>query len=237
MFLRKLKKRKRRKIYMDGEAEPKDALQEKPGQPSAEKPSPSEKQEQQTFTAEEVAKRHSALDKQIAKLTKEAGDYKAELEAFKTSHQQLLDAQAQKEKEEFEALMEEAEGDPKLQALLKREQAIKVRELAQRQKDAELTSREAEHRELFEAANAVKRQEIANKLATKYGISVDVLLEFEDKTPEAMEATAKRLAKLAKPEAEAKPPMRPYTGAGQGAGIDLSKMSPRDIIKLGLGQK
>jgi len=184
----------------------------------------SSEQKQRTFTSEEVAKMQSSYDKQISKLSKE-------LEPLKSAYQQLLDAQAQREREAYEKELEEAEGDPKLMALLKREQAIKEKELAQKQKEADFAGFEED----LARANEADRQEYAKELATEHGISVDALLEFDDKTPEAMEATAKRLAKLAKPEA--KSPMRPYSGAGAGAGIDLSKMSPRDIIKMGLGQK
>jgi len=184
----------------------------------------SSEQKQRTFTSEEVAKMQSSYDKQISKLSKE-------LEPLKSAYQQLLDAQAQREREAYEKELEEAEGDPKLMALLKREQAIKEKELAQKQKEADFAGFEED----LARANEADRREYAKELATEHGISVDALLEFDDKTPEAMEATAKRLAKLVKPEA--KPPMRPFSGAGQGAGIDLSKMSPRDIIKMGLGQK
>ena len=81
--------------------------------------------------------------------------------------------------------------------------------------------------------------DLANKLAAEHGVSVDVLLEFGDKTPEAMETTAKRLAKAMgakKPEADGKPPMRPYSGAGQGAGIDLSGKKPLELATMAYNQ-
>ena len=211
---------------MDGEVTTKqDTLQDIPGQSSVEKLSPSE-QEQQTFTAEEVAKRHSTLDKRISELTKEVGRSKLTFEALKTENQQLRDSLAQREKDEYDKLLEDAGGDPKLQAMLRKEQGIKAKEIELRQKEAELASREEEHKELLETASEVRRREIANKLAAEHGVSADVLLEFGDKTPEAMETTAKRLAKAMgpkKPEADGKPPMRPYSGAGSGAGGELSE--------------
>jgi len=188
----------------------------------------SSEQKQRTFTSEEVAKMQSSYDKQISKLSKE-------LEPLKSAYQQLLDTQAQREREAYERELEEAEGDPKLMALLKREQAVKVKELEQKQRDADLKADEEQNREEKDAVAKYHKEKYLNDAAKAYNIDVDVLREFGDETPEAMEATAKRLAKLAKPEA--KSPMHPYSGAGAGAGVDLSKMSPRDIIKMGLGQK
>ena len=200
--------------------------------PSAgEASSPTEPGER-TFSGAEVAKIQSSYGKQVEKLSRE-------LERIRTEHQQLRDSAAQREKEEYDKLLEDAGGDPKLQAMLKKEQSIKAKEMELRQKEAEIASREEEHKELLETASEVRRREIANKLAAEHGVSVDVLLEFGDKTPEVMETTAKRLAKAMgakKPEADGKPPMRPYSGAGQGAGIDLSGKKPLELATMAYNQ-
>ena len=69
--------------------------------PSAGEASSSTEQGQRTFSSSEVAKIQSSYDKQVVKLSKE-------LEGIRTEHQQLRDSLAQREKDEYDKLLEDA---------------------------------------------------------------------------------------------------------------------------------
>ena len=141
-------------------------------QPSSEASKPSTG-DQQTFTKEEVdkliASRHSTLDKKIAELTKGVSAAQAGVAAANKRADEATAALAQREKEEWDAKLAAAQGDPDLMAKLKIERSLKDREAAVKAKEADIDARIAEFENDFNALNEAGRVEYAAELAAELG--------------------------------------------------------------------
>ena len=200
-------------------------------QPSTEASTPSTG-DRQTFTKEEVdkliASRHSALDKKIAELTKRVSATQAEVAAANKRADEATAALTRKEKEEWDAKLAAAQGDPDLMAKLNLERSLKDREAAIKAKEADIDARIAEFESDFEALNEAGRIEYAAELADELGISKEVILAAGDTEPGKMKETAERLAKALKPVS--KPSMKADSGVGLGVGVNLEGMSPKEKI-------
>ena len=171
------------------------------------------------YTDEDIAKRHSTLDKEIARLTKEVG-------RLKPFEQRAVDLTRLEEARE----LEEARKDPDKLAEYQRKQVLSDREAKLKVKEQEVAEREAEHRELIEAGYKAKTIEAAQAVAKEYGVEAGDLLEAGLKTPEELKVYAKKLAKVVAREKGSLIP-KPDSGLGAGAGgtptvEQLDRMTP-----------
>ena len=175
------------------------------------------------YTDEDIAKRHSTLDKEIARLTKEVG-------RLKPFEQRAVDLTRLEEARE----LEEARKDPDKLADYERRQELRKRTAELDAKKQELTEWEAEHQALLDAGLRAKTYEVAQGIAKEFGIDADVLLAEKQRVPEEMktpEQMALYAAKLALSKAKGSLIPKPDSGLGAGAGgtptvEQLDRMTP-----------
>jgi len=199
-----------------------DGLPEDQGLPSDGETKPSEETpEVKVYTQEDVdkamAERHSALDKEIARLKKQ-------VEQGNLTARQLQDAQAELariQKEEEEREYEDVKSDPDRLALFKQKQDLAKTAAGLADRENNLRQQETEMKELIDAGYKVKRIEAAQEIVKDFpGVEASALLEANLETPEQMRVFAKTLAGVKGAE---KPPVpAPDSGLGIGTGGEPS---------------
>ena len=205
-----------------------DALLDKskdlPGRPFAEEDrEPSGEDMVNIYTDEDVAKRHSTLDKEIARLGKEV----LRLKPYEKRVSELTRLQEVKE-------LEEARADPGKLADYERRQELRKRTEELDAKRQELTEWEAEHQVLLEAGLKAKTYEVAQGIAKEFGVDAGALLAEKQRAPEEMktpEQMALYAARLALSKAKGGLVPKPDSGLGVGAGVNLDAMSAEEKIR------
>ena len=192
----------------DANVDQKDALLS--GQPSEDKQEPSASLEVLKDQVDKAAdKRHSKLDRQIGTLTKRAEDAEAR------------SVQLQREKDETE--LEAVQGDPKALSVIQRERKIRAEK-------ADIERREAQVKPIEERATEFERKELAQEVATQYGVDASLLTEHTDGSKEKMESLAKVLAQST-PSPKVREDLKPDSAISAGGGT--MPESAKDKIKAG----
>jgi chromosome segregation ATPase len=178
-------------------------------------------EEEKRFTQQEVdalvASRHSTLDKEIDKLTKQLGKTTVattELQALRTTIKKL-----QEEKDELE--LSTANDNPDLQAIIKKRRELNEREQTLSDRETDIDARIAEFEADIEHANEIGKKEVASELAVEFKVDAETILQFPSDTPEQMRDIAKKLANIAKgtgTPALVGTGVKPESGLGGGAG-------------------
>ena len=208
---------------MDGEdATATDALPS--GQPSGGDQSPSASLEVLKDQVDKAAdKKHSKLDKQIGTLTKSEADA-----VRRAEDAEARSAQLQREKDEAE--LEAAHGDPERLSVIQRERKLRVEKAEVERRTREVTEQEARIKPAVEAATDFERKQVAQEIATQYGIEATVLIDHTDGSREKMESLAKVLAQST-PSPKVREDLKPDSAISAGGGA--MPESGKDKIRAG----
>jgi hypothetical protein len=175
------------------------------------------------YSEEEWNKRQSSVDKQVAELQRRNQE---ELTKIRQEHEDLLARERERHNQEFLAKVEAEGGD------VEAAKRIIAKEEATIKREAEIAQREqallAYQSQVDEALKAVA----ANKLASQYGVDATELLKAQN--PLEMENIALKLH-AEKLKAGAKRPIKTDSSIPSARGVDLSKLSPSEKVKRGLG--
>ena len=215
---------------MDAEQEPKEVVPK--GQPSEESPGkPSTPPE--TYTREqvdqEIATKHSKLDKRLGELEKAGTRSTAALEAANrrtaVAEESLAVAQVEKDRAELEA----AKGSPDALSLYQAKIAARERKATLDQRESDLTQKESDHADEIAEARSGKKAILATTIARETGADANQLLTLTDGSEEKMRSLAEVLPKLNAPVVSAN---IPDSGTGKGGGRKLFDMSDAELAEL-----
>lgn len=217
---------------MDAEQEPKDAGSE--GQPSSESSgTPSTPPE--TYTREqvdqEIATKHSKLDKRLGELEKAGTRSTAALEAANRRTAVAEEALATVQVEKDRAELETAKGSPDALSLYTAKIAAREIKVGLDQREAALEASKTEHEAEITEARANTKVNLANTIARETGADASQLLNLTDGSEEKMRELAKVLPKGNAPASPVNPNI-PDSGTGKGGGRKLSDMSDAELAAL-----
>jgi DNA repair exonuclease SbcCD ATPase subunit len=190
------------------------------------------KQVAQTFTKEQVEKLKSDALAAAGREAKTLEARRAELDKREAEINATLDKIHKLEEERELAELEGLTQDPKVKQTLteyKNKLAERTKELAK--KEAELKARESEFSSRFEKATKAELENTINTIAKEKNVDIEVL---RDKVAKLNITDVTSISEIASIMPKIKDVPKPDSGKNTGAGVDISKMSSRELITEGL---